>query len=92
MTPESIQAMIDQALLRKSTNGDGSHSSHRDNRRNVQTMRLCFYADFLKCQPLNFKGTEGVVGLTRWIEKMESVFNISGCAIEIRLSLPPALC
>ncbi|GKA78430.1 hypothetical protein Tco_0784967 [Tanacetum coccineum] len=27
-------------------------------------------------------GTEGVVGLTRWIEKMESVFNISGCAIE----------
>nr|GEX55896.1 putative reverse transcriptase domain-containing protein [Tanacetum cinerariifolium] len=28
------------------------------------------------------KGTEGVVGLTRWIEKMESVFQISGCAIE----------
>ncbi|GJR06478.1 putative reverse transcriptase domain-containing protein [Tanacetum coccineum] len=36
----------------------------------------------MKCQPLNFKGTEGVVGLTRWIEKMESIFNISGCAIE----------
>ncbi|GKB44420.1 putative reverse transcriptase domain-containing protein, partial [Tanacetum coccineum] len=82
MTPESIQAMIDQALLRNSTNGDGSHSSHGDNRRNVQTARTCFYADFMKCQPLNFKGTEGVVGLTRWIEKMESVFNISGCAIE----------
>ncbi|GKC02763.1 putative reverse transcriptase domain-containing protein [Tanacetum coccineum] len=55
---------------------------HGDNRRNVQTARPCFYADFMKCQPLNFKGTEGVVGLTRWIEKMESVFNISGCAIE----------
>ncbi|GJY15555.1 putative reverse transcriptase domain-containing protein, partial [Tanacetum coccineum] len=82
MTPESIQAMIDQALLRNSTNGDGSHSSHEDNRRNVQTARPCFYADFMKCQPLNFKGTEGVVGLTRWIEKMESVFNISSCAIE----------
>ncbi|GKB99755.1 putative reverse transcriptase domain-containing protein [Tanacetum coccineum] len=51
-------------------------------RRNVQTARPCFYADFMKCQALNFKGTEGVVGLTRWIEKMESVFNISGCAIE----------
>ncbi|GJV20766.1 putative reverse transcriptase domain-containing protein [Tanacetum coccineum] len=63
-------------------NGDGSHSSHGDNRRNVQTTRPCFYADFMKCQPLNFKGNEGVVGLTRWIEKMESVFNISGCAIE----------
>nr|GEW45019.1 hypothetical protein [Tanacetum cinerariifolium] len=26
--------------------------------------------------------TEGVVGLTQWNEKMESVFQISGCAIE----------
>ncbi|GJW26920.1 putative reverse transcriptase domain-containing protein [Tanacetum coccineum] len=53
-----------------------------DDQRNVQTARLCFYADFMKCQPLNFKGTKGVVGLTRWIEMIESVFNISGCAIE----------
>ncbi|GJV61422.1 putative reverse transcriptase domain-containing protein [Tanacetum coccineum] len=82
MTPESIQAMIDQALLRNSTNGDGSHSSHEDNRRHVQTVRPCYYADFMMCQPLNFKGTQGVVSLTQWIEKMESVFNISGCAIE----------
>ncbi|GJV74438.1 putative reverse transcriptase domain-containing protein [Tanacetum coccineum] len=52
MTPESVQAMIDQALQRNSTNRDGSHR------------------------------TEGVVGLTWWIEKMESVFNISGFAIE----------
>ncbi|GJW42661.1 reverse transcriptase domain-containing protein [Tanacetum coccineum] len=82
MTPESIQAMIDQALLRNSTNGDGSHSSHGDNRRNVQTARPSFYADFIKYQPLNFKGTQGMVGLTQWIEKMESIFNISGYAIE----------
>ncbi|GJZ22045.1 putative reverse transcriptase domain-containing protein [Tanacetum coccineum] len=60
MTPESVQAMIDQALLRNSTNGDGSHSSYEDNRRNVQTARPCFYANFMKCQPLNFKGNEGI--------------------------------
>nr|GEW40940.1 putative reverse transcriptase domain-containing protein [Tanacetum cinerariifolium] len=82
MTPESVQAMIDQALLRNSINRDGSHSSDGDNRRNVQTAAPCFYADFMKCQPLNFKGTEGVVGLTWWIEKIESIFQISGCAIE----------
>nr|GFC01620.1 hypothetical protein [Tanacetum cinerariifolium] len=82
VTPESVQAMIDQTLLRNSTSGDGSHSSHEDNRRNVQTACPCFYTDFMKCQPLKFKGTEGVVGLTRWIEKMELVFQISGCAIE----------
>ncbi|GKA54692.1 putative reverse transcriptase domain-containing protein [Tanacetum coccineum] len=82
MTSESVQAMINQALLRNSTNEDGSHSSYGDNRRNVQTARPCFYADFMKYQPLNFKGTEAVVGITRWIKKMESVFNISGCAIK----------
>ncbi|GJU24303.1 hypothetical protein Tco_1162924 [Tanacetum coccineum] len=82
MTPESVQAMIDQALLRNSTNRGGSHSSDGENQRPMQTAPLCFYTDFMKCQPLNFKGTEGVVGLTRWIKKMESVFNISGCAIE----------
>ncbi|GJT34042.1 putative reverse transcriptase domain-containing protein [Tanacetum coccineum] len=82
MTPESVQALINQALQRNSTNGDASHGSHGDDRRNVQTARPCYYADFSKCQPLNFKGIEGVVGLTRWIEKIESVFNISGCAIE----------
>ncbi|GJS52807.1 putative reverse transcriptase domain-containing protein [Tanacetum coccineum] len=65
-----------------SRDADSHIYSHGDNRRNVQTKRPCFYADFMKCQPLNFKGNEGVVGLTRWIEKMELVFNISGCAIE----------
>nr|GEY64454.1 reverse transcriptase domain-containing protein [Tanacetum cinerariifolium] len=47
MTPKFVQAMIDQALLQNSTNGDGSHSSHEDNRRNVQIARPCFYADFM---------------------------------------------
>ncbi|GJW92997.1 putative reverse transcriptase domain-containing protein [Tanacetum coccineum] len=61
MTPRiTVQAMIDQALQRNSTNGDTSHSSHGDDRRNVQTAHPCFYADFMNCQPLNFKGTEGV--------------------------------
>nr|GEV23526.1 hypothetical protein [Tanacetum cinerariifolium] len=60
MTPESVQAMIDQALLRNSTNGDRSQSSHEDNLRHMQTTRPCFYADFMKCHPLNFKGNEGV--------------------------------
>ncbi|GKB25804.1 hypothetical protein Tco_0865205 [Tanacetum coccineum] len=41
--------------------------------------RECTYQDFLKCQSLNFNGTEGVVGLTRWFEKMETVFHISNC-------------
>ncbi|GJU28899.1 hypothetical protein Tco_1172488 [Tanacetum coccineum] len=92
MTPESVQAMIDQALQRNSTNGDASHSSHGDDQRNVQTVRPCFYADFMKCQPLNFKVTEGMVGLTwgcldlvEWSDKnlrSGSIFNDLGSTQE----------
>nr|GEZ04450.1 reverse transcriptase domain-containing protein [Tanacetum cinerariifolium] len=32
--------------------------------------------------PRDADRTKGAVGLTRWIEKMESVFQISGCAVE----------
>nr|GFA88235.1 hypothetical protein [Tanacetum cinerariifolium] len=41
--------------------------------------RECTYQDFMKCQPLNFKGTEVVVTLIRWFEKMETVFHINNC-------------
>ncbi|GJS06454.1 putative reverse transcriptase domain-containing protein [Tanacetum coccineum] len=40
MTPKSVKAMINQALLRNSTNRDGSHSSYGDNQRNVQTVKF----------------------------------------------------
>ncbi|GKB27071.1 putative reverse transcriptase domain-containing protein [Tanacetum coccineum] len=36
----------------------------------------------MKCQPLNFKGMEGVVELIQWFEKMEIVFSISSCSVE----------
>nr|GEV05003.1 putative reverse transcriptase domain-containing protein [Tanacetum cinerariifolium] len=93
MTPESIQAMIDQDLLRNSTNGDGSHSSDGDNRRNVQIARPCFYVNFMKCQPLNFKGTKGVVkfatctlldaALTWWNDKYCPQGEIKKLEIEL---------
>ncbi|GKA77179.1 hypothetical protein Tco_0783640 [Tanacetum coccineum] len=82
MTPESIQAMIDQAIQRNSTQDDDSQNSGVGIRRPVHPARVCTYPDFIKCQPLNFKGTEGVVALNQWLEKMESIFHISGCAIE----------
>ncbi|GJR60616.1 putative reverse transcriptase domain-containing protein [Tanacetum coccineum] len=84
MTLESIQAMIDQEIQRNSTHtqDDASQSSGGGLRRPVQPARVYSYIDFMKCQPLNFKGTKGVVGLSQWLKKMESVFHISGCAVD----------
>nr|GEZ00106.1 hypothetical protein [Tanacetum cinerariifolium]GEZ00700.1 hypothetical protein [Tanacetum cinerariifolium] len=49
-------------------------------RRAERTTRGCTYTDCFKSQPMNFKGTEGAVGLTQWFERMETVFKISNCA------------
>nr|GFA95860.1 reverse transcriptase [Tanacetum cinerariifolium] len=66
----------------RSTNGDDSHNSRTGVRRTERATRECTYIDFLKCQPLPFKGTEGVASLSQWVERMESVFYISNCAVE----------
>nr|GEU41329.1 reverse transcriptase domain-containing protein [Tanacetum cinerariifolium] len=59
-------------------NGNGrGRNGNGDGRGDRPLARECTYQDFMKCQPLNFKGTEGVVGLIRWCEKMEKVFHIS---------------
>ncbi|GKC72663.1 putative reverse transcriptase domain-containing protein, partial [Tanacetum coccineum] len=60
-------------------NGDGNENRNGNGRGDRPGARECTYQDFMKCQPLSFKGTEGVVGLIRWSEKMETVFHISNC-------------
>nr|GEU98191.1 reverse transcriptase domain-containing protein [Tanacetum cinerariifolium] len=55
----------------------GNGNPNEDNRGSRLVARECTYQDFMKCQPVNFKGTEGVVGLIRWFEKMEIVFLIN---------------
>nr|GEW03083.1 hypothetical protein [Tanacetum cinerariifolium] len=69
----------------RSRNGDDNHDSGGDERRRMLVARECTYNDFLKCQPMNFKGTEGVVGLTQQIKKMESVFHISNYTIACQI-------
>ncbi|GJT22836.1 putative reverse transcriptase domain-containing protein [Tanacetum coccineum] len=41
----------------------------------------CSYKEFLACNPKEYDGKGGAVVLTRWIEKMESVHDMSGCSI-----------
>ncbi|GKD55658.1 hypothetical protein Tco_1289045 [Tanacetum coccineum] len=87
VTNSQIQAMINKGVTaalaaRDATrNGDDSHTSGTCARRPVHVAYECTYPNFLKCQPLNFKGTKGVVGLTQWLEKMESVYSISNCTV-----------
>nr|GEX72902.1 reverse transcriptase domain-containing protein [Tanacetum cinerariifolium] len=45
----------------------------------------CSYKTFTACNPKEFDGKGGAVALTRWIEKMESVFDNSGCTANQRV-------
>ncbi|GKA56149.1 hypothetical protein Tco_0755221 [Tanacetum coccineum] len=40
----------------------------------------CSYKEFLACNPKEYDGKGGAVVLTRWIEKMENVQDMSGCS------------
>ncbi|GJT58240.1 hypothetical protein Tco_0993294 [Tanacetum coccineum] len=60
-------------------NGNGNGGEYGYNFRGFMPARECTYQYFLMCQPLNFNGAEGVIGLTHWFEKMETVFHISNC-------------
>ncbi|GJT59856.1 putative reverse transcriptase domain-containing protein [Tanacetum coccineum] len=42
----------------------------------------CSYKEFLACNPKEYDGKGGDVVLTRWIEKMEFVQDMSGCSID----------
>ncbi|GKD45563.1 putative reverse transcriptase domain-containing protein, partial [Tanacetum coccineum] len=39
----------------------------------------CTYKEFLACNPKEYNGKGGAIVYTRWIEKMESVQDMSGC-------------
>ncbi|GJV66422.1 reverse transcriptase domain-containing protein [Tanacetum coccineum] len=63
---------------RNGGNGNGRNGNPNENNRGARRVaRECTYQDFMKCQPLNFKGMEGFVRLIRWFEKMETIFHIS---------------
>nr|GFA46194.1 putative reverse transcriptase domain-containing protein [Tanacetum cinerariifolium] len=91
MTQEAINNLIAQrvteALAEYETqrnsvvNGDTSHTNGT-RPITVRPTQKCTYKDYLNCGPLKFKGTKGVIGLTQWFERTESVSSISNCPAE----------
>nr|GEW85014.1 hypothetical protein [Tanacetum cinerariifolium] len=75
-SPSSSQTMLPRRLR-------GAISTKRLKRAAMEKLiadRGCSHKTFMNRKPHHFNGTEGVVGLRRWIEKIEQVFEISKCA------------
>ncbi|GJR47441.1 hypothetical protein Tco_1315544 [Tanacetum coccineum] len=60
-----VDALAKYEANKNSRNEDDSHESGSGERRTVSTTHECTYSDILKCPPLNFKGTKGVIGLNQ---------------------------
>ncbi|GJW26301.1 putative reverse transcriptase domain-containing protein [Tanacetum coccineum] len=64
-------------------NADNTNRNTRQS--GTPVARKCSYKEFMSCQPFNFKGTEGAVGLIRWFERTESVFLRSNCTEDCKV-------
>nr|GEZ11124.1 reverse transcriptase domain-containing protein [Tanacetum cinerariifolium] len=82
MTQAAIrQLVIDSvatALEMQATTMENADNANRNlEPREAPVARKCSYKEFMSCQPFNFKGLEGAIGLIRWFERTESVFSRS---------------
>lgn len=83
-----IEAMVEQQIVdalaalktNRHTNSGIRAGGESSQGNNQGAPRACMQKDFINCKPKTFDGNEGVVGITRWIEKTKSIFEISYCA------------
>ncbi|GKB57400.1 hypothetical protein Tco_0913586 [Tanacetum coccineum] len=82
LVAESVAAAL-EAQAATMVNTDNTTRNTRQ--RETPIARKCSYKEFMNCQPFNFKGTEGAVGLIRWFERTESVFSHSNCTEDCKV-------
>ncbi|GJW41375.1 reverse transcriptase domain-containing protein [Tanacetum coccineum] len=90
-TPTSAAPAMSQAAIRKlvadsvsaaleaqaATMANADNTNRNTGHGEALVARKCSYKEFMSCQPFNFKGTEGTVGLIRWFEQTKFVFSLN---------------
>ncbi|GJZ75814.1 hypothetical protein Tco_0640279 [Tanacetum coccineum] len=80
LVADSVSAAL-EAQATTMENTDNTNTGPRE----APVARKCSYKEFMSCQPFNFKGTEGAVGLICWFERTESVFLCSNCTEDCKV-------
>ncbi|GKF48484.1 reverse transcriptase domain-containing protein, partial [Tanacetum coccineum] len=76
----------------ESTSYNMSNTDNTTRLREAHVARQCSYKEFMSFQPINFKGTEGDVGLIRWFERTGLVFSCSNCTEDCKELLIKKYC
>ncbi|GKC71175.1 hypothetical protein Tco_1117058, partial [Tanacetum coccineum] len=73
--PRDLESFVTNNVNNANWNGGNGNGGNENGGNN----NGCTYKEFLTCKPRDFNGKGGAITLTRWIEKMELVTDISGC-------------
>ncbi|GKD84432.1 putative reverse transcriptase domain-containing protein, partial [Tanacetum coccineum] len=76
------KAIEEYEKSRANLDSAGSSGGNPGNAGRTVNVHGCSHKTFMNGKPHSFNGTEGVVGLRRWIEKVEQVFETCKCAEE----------
>ncbi|GJW06191.1 putative reverse transcriptase domain-containing protein [Tanacetum coccineum] len=76
------KAIEEYEKSRANLDSAGSSGGNPGNAGGTMNVHGCSHKTFMNGKPHTFNGTEGVVGLRRWIEKVEQVFETCKCAEE----------
>ncbi|GJZ26506.1 putative reverse transcriptase domain-containing protein [Tanacetum coccineum] len=90
MTQAAIRKLVADSVTaaleaQAATMANADNTNRNTGEREAPVARKCSYKEFMSCQPINFKGTEGAVGLIRWFERTESVFSRSNCTEDCKV-------
>ncbi|GJT83731.1 putative reverse transcriptase domain-containing protein [Tanacetum coccineum] len=90
MTQAAIRKLVADSVAtaleaQAATMANADNTNRNTGEREALVARKCSYKEFMSCQPINFKGTEGAVGLIRWFERTESVFSRSNCTEDCKV-------
>ncbi|GJS20163.1 reverse transcriptase domain-containing protein [Tanacetum coccineum] len=90
MTQAAIRKLVADSVTaaleaQAATMANADNTNRNTGEREAPIARKCSYKEFMSCQPINFKGTEGAVGLIRWFERTESVFSRSNCTKDCKV-------
>ncbi|GJX96938.1 reverse transcriptase domain-containing protein [Tanacetum coccineum] len=82
LVADSVSAALE---AQAATMANADNTNRNTGEREAHVARKCSYKEFMSCQPINFKGSEGAVGLIRWFERTESVFSRSNCTEDCKV-------
>ncbi|GKB89452.1 putative reverse transcriptase domain-containing protein, partial [Tanacetum coccineum] len=82
LAADSVAAALE---AQAATMANTDNTTRNTRQRETPVARKCSYKEFMNCQPFNFKGTEGAVGLICWFERTESVFLRSNCTEDCKV-------